>query len=84
MAVESETIELKTISKFDPDGIDAAIAKYERLEMLHAKLSSLKIKVEPTGFTELNRELTQIQGAVARISAMRGFDHPTRESRRCV
>ena len=61
MAVESETIELKTISKFDPEGIDAAIAKYERLERFHAKLSSLKIGFEPIGFMELNRELTQIQ-----------------------
>ena len=79
MALETETIELKTVSTFDPTGIDAAIAKYEKLEALHAKLSNFQIKFTPSGLTELNRELNQMDATLGRVVAKKGFDQLTQQ-----
>jgi hypothetical protein len=43
-SVESETIELRAVSKFVSAGIDEAITKYEKLFDLHSKLNNLTLK----------------------------------------
>ena len=78
-SVESETIELRAVSKFVSGGIDQAIASYEKLFDLHSKLNNLTIRVHAEGFAELNRELTGIQVASARIATMKGFDQMNRQ-----
>ena len=78
-SVESETIELRAVSKFVSAGIDEAITKYEKLFDLHSKLNNLTIRVHAEGFAELNRELTGIQVATARIATMKGFDQMNRQ-----